>query len=170
MLTNTLTFADRQSSQTVKIPITADLKAERDERIKLTLTGVTTGAVGGHAAYGTIIDNDGGLTTTDPVVQEGYIDGTRFITTIAGGTPNGTVTSIRCRVVDGTATLYQDYTAVTGCPVTFPSAYVVTATAVQDNIKEPDETFKLEYIVSNSFRGFTGYWELDDGVATIKGQ
>lgn len=163
-------FADGQTSQTVRVPITDDDIAEPTETVDITLSNSTGGARIRRSNATLVIeddDNTAGLIAFDKAEY-----------TVTEGTPSVTATvqrrdgsagaiSVVFLAANGSATAPQDFTNNTPIELEFADGQTkgtVSIPIVDDDIFEETETFNL---FLDSISGGASYGEIRQAVVTI---
>jgi VCBS repeat-containing protein len=166
-VTNTLTFAPGQTSQTISVPINNDLTDEPNETFFVNLSGATNAVIIDSQGVGTIIDNDV-LPTISSVSAASAIEGGNLVHTVTLSNPSSVATTYAYTLGGGTATSGPDYNATTtfsdgvtlsGGILTVPAgvtSFTVTVSSLQDTIDEPNETYNL------TVGGVTGVGTIND--------
>lgn len=141
-------FAAGQTSKTITINTTSDLKVEADETFTATLGGVSSGgrsvAVSGTngSATGTILNDDSVVFT---IANATAIEGNGVVFTITLSNVVDVATSVTLTTSNGLATISDnDYTAVIGQTVTFNPGVLtqtVTVNTTSDTQVEGTENF-----------------------------
>jgi uncharacterized repeat protein (TIGR01451 family) len=146
-VSQTVTFANGESSKTINVPITNDSNDETDETINLTLT-----SAGGSGQLGTpstavltITDDDAapGVSINDVSVTEGNSGTTNAVFNVTLSAPSDFTVKVDYATSNGTATAGTDYVAASGT-LTFNAGVTTQTVTVQvngDNTNEPNETF-----------------------------
>lgn len=144
----TITFAAGQTTQTIAVPITADLIAEGTETFGLQLSNASGGTISRASATATIQDDDGAaplpsVSIANVSVSEGN-SGTmtaRFTVTLSAAA-SGPVT-VAFQTADGTATAGSDYTAKSGTLIfaAGETSKTIDVAIGGDTVVEADETF-----------------------------
>ena len=145
-VSDTLTFADGVTSQTITVPITDDTLDESDEDFTVTLSNPGGGAtLGNTIATVTIVDDDNpGELAIDSAAQVDENAGTVTLTVTRTGGSDGEV-SVDFATANGTATSGEDYTSNSGT-LTFAdgeTSKTVVITILDDDIDEPNEDFTV---------------------------
>jgi len=149
VVTDTLNFADGESTATINITILGDSVNENDETFVVTLSSPSTqygsSALGTSTHTVTITNNDASeisfASSTSSVSESA---GTASITVNRTDT-NGTAT-VNYSTSDDTATAGSDYTAVTNELLSFADgegSKTITVNITSDTTNENDETFKV---------------------------
>ena len=158
---DTLTFADGVTSQTITVAILDDVTPEADETFTVSLSAPTGGATLGAIASSTvtILDNDdvvapvpGTLSISPATISVNEDGGTATFTVTRTDGSDGTVT-VDFATADGTATAGSDYTVQTGT-LSFAdgvTSQTITVPILDDAIDEDDETFTVA--ISNATGG-----------------
>ena len=150
----TLTFLPGEATKTVSVGLAADDVHESRETFALTLSLPTHATLDVASATGTIEDDDP-QPTFDVAAASDTEGGTaRFVVTLTGATAVEAV--VDYATADDTAIAGADYEAAEGT-LTFAPGVVRRAVAVallQDNVDEPDETFRM--ILSSSLNATLG--------------
>jgi Ca2+-binding RTX toxin-like protein len=149
-LTQTLTFANGETSKTVNIPIANDTLDEANETVNLTLANATGGAtISGASAVLTIIDNDPLPTLSiSPATlsqNEGNSGTTAFTFTVSLNTASGQTVTVPYTINNGSATAGSDYIDNDGT-LTFNPGDTTKTITVQvngDTTVEANETFTV---------------------------
>ena len=159
-VSDTLTFADGQSTALITVPIIDDNDVEANETFTLVLANATGGAsLGQSTATITIVDNDVAatpgtinITITELDVHEDSDD--IVVTLLRTGGSDGAVT-VDYATANGTAIAGQDYSAISGT-LTFGDGETdrqLTIPLINDTDAEDNETFTLT--LSNPAGGAT---------------
>ena len=146
-----LTFTGTPSeTQTITVQSTNDTKVEEDEEFTVTLGAVTPGSADagdittGDVGTGTI-QNDDAATLT--ITDESEAEGTNLVFTVTLDNAVEDGFTVAFAAADGTATAADDYTVVTGTPLTFtgtPSeTQTITVQSTNDTKVEADEEFTV---------------------------
>jgi hypothetical protein len=149
----TITFAPGVTSQTIRVPVTGDNKAEGAETFSVVLDTITNAQIGKGTGVATIANDDTPtLSVADVVVAEGDLDAQgnpqtkNAIFTIRLSNPSTQRVTVNFATQNGSATVEDgDYADATGT-VTFNPGEVEKTVSVQiigDAKAEPDETFTL---------------------------
>lgn len=112
-----LNFADGQTSASFTVPVLADVVAEGDETVQLSLSNPTNGAALGSPSAATLTINNvparGSLAFATAMVSVNETAGSAQITVSRTQGSEGPV-SVQYASADGTATAGNDYTAISG--------------------------------------------------------
>ncbi len=149
-VSNTLTFAPGETTQTFTVPILEDALYEAAETVTLTLSGPTNATLGpNNPAVLTITDNDPiptvAFSAADYNVNEADTTDTIATITVNLSAAAGVAVTVDYATTDQTATAGDDYTAANGT-LTFPpevTSQTFPVTILGDTIDEPDENIEL---------------------------
>ncbi len=145
-VSGTLTFAPGETTKTVRIPITNDTVAERNESLLVNLFSPVNAVLGNTEAEVSIIDNDATSGTPVMAVGDRVVDESAgvvsFVVTLDRPSA-GTVTA-SYTTANGTAGA-ADFTATSGTVAFAPgeTAKTITVPITNDALAEADETFDL---------------------------
>lgn len=148
----TLTFAPRDTSETISVPVIGDTLDEENETFTVTLSspgpaGITISPSGGTAT-GTIIDDDGdaSLSVSDAQVIEGNSGSVNAVFTITLAPASGRTVTVNYATAPGTATSPADFQSTSGTEtfVAGETSKTVTVAVQGDTIDEINETFLLQ--------------------------
>ncbi len=142
----TVSFANGETSKTVSIPITDDSLIEGNETVQLSLSGPSTGTTLGSPSTATltIVDNDRAFAFSSATYSVNEGDGTATVTINRAGLTSG-ADSVQFATANGTATAGSDYTAVSQT-VSFAAgetSKTVSVPITDDSLVEGDETVQL---------------------------
>ena len=139
-----LNFTPGATTQTITVPITADLLDELDETFTVNLAGAVNATITDATGTGTILDDDPppSISIDDVSVNEGAGTAT-FTVTLSGA--SGLPVSVGYSMADGTALDGTDYTAGTGVLNFTPgtTTQTITVPIIEDALDEVDETFTV---------------------------
>jgi CSLREA domain-containing protein len=157
--TQTVTFLEGETSQTINVTINDDSIYEGDETVGLSLgtstinavqpDGTFAPAVDPHAAVLTIVENDPKPTfaiTSNVTHAEGDTGTTSYVFTVTKSGSTALNASVDYATVNGTATAPSDYTAIPATTLTFLPADTTkqfTVLVNGDTTVEPDEAFAV---------------------------
>lgn len=167
--TNTIAFADGETSKTISIPIVSDTQFEGDETFQVSLVSTTAGSIGTANAIGTIINDDPSplppsLSIADATVTEGNSGTTqiRFTVTRSGNASGEVSAEYTVTFGNADAADFAPNTPSIARVVLVDGVLtdVITLNVTGDTVVEPDETFTLT--LSNASMGT----QIGDGVAT----
>jgi uncharacterized protein len=169
VLSNTVEFADGETSKTISIPIASDGDFEADETFRVSLDSTTAGTLGAADAVGTIVNDDPSplppsLSISDATVTEGNSGITQISFTVTRSGNSSGEASADYTLTFGTADAI-DFAAATPSLarvvlVDGVLTDVITLNVTGDTDVEADETFTLT--LSNASMGT----QIGDGVAT----
>ena len=164
----TLTFAAGTTTQTITVPVCGDLVFEPNETFFVNLSGATNTTIpAGTQGVGTIQNDDGApgtisvnSSTANPTrVTEGNAGTSTVTFTVTNNNPNGLAASVNYTTGGGTAvggaacTAGVDYITQSGT-VNFAAnsttSTPITVTICGDTLKEPNETFFLNFSGANN--------------------
>ncbi|WP_145244409.1 Calx-beta domain-containing protein [Urbifossiella limnaea] len=139
----TLTFAPGETSKTVTVDATGDLRNEIDETFTVNLSGATNGTIGASSGTGTVLNDD-----PEPILSVDSVsaaEGGALAFTVSLSAVSGRTVTVNYATADGSATAGSDYAAASGTLTFAPgeTSKTVTVSATSDNTFEPDETFTL---------------------------
>ncbi|MBD0372726.1 MAG: tandem-95 repeat protein [Pyrinomonadaceae bacterium] len=148
-VSQTVTFAEGETSKTVNVPITDDAVNEADETVNLTLSQPSgSGQLGTPVtAQLTIKDNDvqlPSITVEDVSVAEGGAGaGVNAVLTVKLSAASSVTVKVDYATSDGTARAGNDYAATSGTLTFAPGETEKTVTVLVqgDTQNEPSETF-----------------------------
>ncbi|MFO0800037.1 MAG: Calx-beta domain-containing protein [Gemmataceae bacterium] len=140
----TLTFAPGETTKSVSVLVTGDVRDEADETFTLALSGAANATVATTSGLGTIVDDDPTPTLSVGSVSlaEGTGGTTAFAFTVTLSAASGRAVTVNYATADGTAT-GADYAATSGA-LTFAAgetAKTVTVLVTGDALDEDDEMF-----------------------------
>jgi hypothetical protein len=142
-----VTFAPGETTQTLTVDVSGDMKFEADETFVVNLSFPTNAELADNQATGTILNDDlpPRMSIGDVQALEGDSGTTDFTFQVTLSQPSGLAASAAVLTVDGTATVADaDYNTYVGPPVSFPpgvTLQAVTVTVNGDTNLEPDEVF-----------------------------
>ena len=141
----TLTFAAGETSKTITVSLADDSLDEVNETFTVTLSDASGAQIGTATATGTITDDDDApaASVAPTTVREA---GGRQQVAVNLAEQSGRTVTLTWRTGDDTATMGDDYTAVTAGTLTFAPGVTTANAAVeilQDTIGERDETFSI---------------------------
>ncbi|MES2569298.1 MAG: Calx-beta domain-containing protein, partial [Verrucomicrobiota bacterium] len=142
-----ITFLPGQTTQTITVPVTADMALEGSEtfRLKLTLAADSEARLADGEAVATIKEST--LSVGAVTVVEGSGGVKQAVFTVKLSDPLGSAVSVAYNTEDGTAAGGSDFTAVTGGSLTFApgeTEKTVSIPILGDLAHEASETFKLK--------------------------
>ena len=142
-----LGFAAGQTSQTVSVPVNADLLDEQDEAFFLDLSGATNATITDHRGVGTITDDDPlpSLSVGDVTVSEGNSGTANATFTVTLSPASGRAVSVNYATANNSASAGSDYVAASG-PLSFAAGETtktVTVSVNGDVVDEENESFFL---------------------------
>ncbi len=139
-VTQTITFAPGETSQTVNVNTVADGVFEGNESFTVTLTNIDGAVPSDPEGTGTILDGPApSIVINDVTVTEGG----QAIFTVSLSGPSATPITVNFSTADGSATAPADYAAANG-QVTFApgqTTQTVVIGTVADAVPEANETF-----------------------------
>lgn len=138
-----LTFPPLTLTQTVTVPVLADLDDESDENFFVNLSGELNATVADGQGEGTIIDDDPKVSIGDVTVVEGSGGAVNAVFTVSLSAGTGLQVTVDYTTANGTATTPADYTSSSGT-VTFAPLSTIQTISVPitgDYNQEPLETF-----------------------------
>ena len=143
----TLNFAPGETTQTVTVPVNADLLDEIDENFTVNLSSAVGATIADGLGLGTIIDNDPlpTLSVNDVTVTEGDAGTVAAAFTVSLSVPSGRSVTVGYATANGSAIAPADFTAMTGT-LTFPAGQTsqqVTVLVNGDLLDEVTESFFL---------------------------
>ena len=145
-----------QLSKTFSVTVNGDGAMERDELLYAVVSNVTEANLGDALGAGTITNDDGTISVSDPVAVFEGDTGTKMlnftVTLSQASTQDVTFTAKTQTNNGGTATAGVDYTAINLASVVVPAGQtskVVGVPIIGDTTVEPDETVRLN-VGSNS--------------------
>ncbi len=151
--TGLLTFAPGQTTLPVSVVIHGDTAAELDENFFLKLSSPTNAILGQSQATGTILNDDGNVTSIsigDAKILEGNTNGSAqavFTVTLDHANATDAVT-VQVATVDGTATIADgDYSALASTTLTFQpgeTSKQISIPITGDATPEQNETFLVK--------------------------
>ena len=141
----TLTFANRTTSQTVTVPVTADALDEPDETFFLDLSDPVQATISDARGQATISDDDPLPSLSIADVTAGESAGTMTFTVSLSAASGRTVT-VSWATNDGTALAGSDYVAGSGALTFQPgvTSQTIDVTLSGDLLDEPNETFTVD--------------------------
>lgn len=158
----TLTFAARQNTQTITVPIIGDTTDEFNEIFRVQLSNANNGTIPIPEGQGTIVDNDAPppISIRDVTLVEGNSSTTFARFNVSLSQVSGKFTCVQASTADGTATAASgDYHTVGGS-LTNPPAFLgfdagqtssTFSVQVRGDVQfEPNETFLANIIPCNS--------------------
>ena len=143
----TLNFAPGETTQTVTVPVNADLLDEIDENFTVNLSSAVGATIADGLGLGTIIDNDPlpALSVNDVTVTEGDSGTVAAAFTVSLSVPSGRSVTVGYATANGSAIAPADFTAITGT-LTFAAGQTsqqVTVLVNGDLLDEVSESFFL---------------------------
>ncbi len=143
----TLTFAARETSKTLTVPVRGDILDEVDETFSLVLSAPSGAAIVDGTGVMTILDDDAApsLAIADASVLEGDSGLAPLTFNVRLSRPSGREVTVLATAVDGTAVAGVDYDDAGGTLV-FPPGEVLQTVVVNarpDDLDETDETFRV---------------------------
>jgi Calx-beta domain len=143
--TGVASFAARQTSTTITVPIAGDRLDEFDETFTVGLSSPSGATIADGTGVATIVDDDAPPTVSvaDATVSENTT--ARAVTAIALSAPSGKTVSFQYDTVGGSAVAGFDFEG-TSRTVTFPAGQVSLGAEValyDETTDEPDESFSV---------------------------
>jgi hypothetical protein len=143
----TLTFAARETTKTLTVPVRGDTLDEVDETFSLVLSAPSGTAVVDGTGIMTILDDDAApsLAISDAQALEGDTGLSPMTFNVRLSKPSGREVTVLATAVDGTAVAGVDYDDAGGTLV-FPPGEVLQTVVVNarpDDLDETDETFRV---------------------------
>lgn len=146
-----LTFGGSETTKTITVPIIGDLLDEIDETFSVVLSNAVNAGLSRSTGVGTILDNDAepALSVSDAAGSEGGL--ITFNVTLSAA--SGKLVTVAFATANGTtpdpATADVDYESLSGTLTFQPgeTQKTVSVQALEDDLQEPDETFRL--VLSN---------------------
>ena len=143
-----LTFLPGETEKRIDVPVFGDTTFEGDERFVFELSSPFHATIvgAGRYGYGTIVDDDSGLTIADVNVFEGPSGTTDAVFTVRLLRARETQVTVDFATVDGTAVAGTDYTAVSGSLTFEPGETTATLSVpiIGDDLVEPTKTFSVQ--------------------------
>ena len=155
----TLSFAPRETSKTIAVPVKGDRLGETSEWFALNLSNPTNAMIVDGQGVGTIVDDEPRISISDVTKSEGKKGNTTIFTfTVTLSEAYDQSVTMSFRTVDGTAKASDaDYVGKTGT-LTFAPGETTKTIAIEvkgDSKKESDETFYLDLFGLGSNALFT---------------
>ncbi|HEY9618573.1 MAG TPA: Calx-beta domain-containing protein [Microcoleaceae cyanobacterium] len=146
-----LTFAPGETSQTISVPIVGDTVVEPDETFFINLSNPTNATIATAQGIGTITNDDlattpsplPGLSISNVSIVEGNSGTTNAVFTVSLSAASTEPITVGYATADSAATAGSDYTAVSD-QLTFAPGETngtIQVPIVGDGLIEPDETF-----------------------------
>jgi len=150
----TLNFGPGVGSQPIQILVNGDTVLEPDENFVVQLTNASGAALGDHAGFGTLLNDDVEVTIGPDISHpEGDSGLTNYDFMVSLSAPYPLTVSVNWSTSDGTAQSGSDYVAASGTVTFAPgeTSHPVTVQAIGDTVLEPDEDFMVQ--ISNAVNG-----------------
>jgi hypothetical protein len=145
--TGVATFAARQTSLNVDVPILGDTLLEGNESFNLSLSAPVIATLANAQSVGTIIDDDTvRFSINDVTALEGSSPSTVFAFTVTQTGASAVPINVSFQTQDGTARAPDDYQSTNGS-LTFPGAagtQTINVNVVGNSFAEEDETFRVQ--------------------------
>ncbi len=143
----TMTFVGTETTKTIAVPVSGDLKDELDETFNVTLTNPAGTTIADGLGIGTIVDDDAvpTLSIGDVTVTEGDAGTTAATFTVTLSAASGRPVTVDFASADGTAASPSDFAATSGT-LTFAegqTSKTVTVLVNGDLLNEGTETFNV---------------------------
>ena len=146
----TITFAAGVTSQAVNVGIIGDTTVESDETFTVTLSSPVGATIASGAAIGTIVNDDTApqapsVSIANSTASEGNSGTSTMTFAVTLSKAWTTPVTIGYATSNGTATVGQDYNAVSGTITFAPgvTSQLVNVGVLSDTTVEPDETFTM---------------------------
>jgi Zn-dependent metalloprotease/disulfide oxidoreductase YuzD len=142
----TMTFPAGTTTQTLAVVVNGDAVAEPNETFFVNLSNPVNATIADIQGQGTILDDEASLpaiSINDVSVTEGTGGTVNAVFTVSLSAASGQVVTVSFATADGTATVVNDYVAVSG-NVTFSAGTTtqsITVSVNSDELDEPNETF-----------------------------
>lgn len=142
----TLSFAPGETSKLVSVMVVGDSEVEPDETFRVTLTNPLNAVLIENRGYGTIIQDDIGITIHDGWVTEGDQGSNDLVVEVTLTGPSTVPVGIDFTTRDGSAVAGLDYVATSGrfmIPANALRAEIIVR-VLGDTLFEPSETFVVD--------------------------
>ncbi len=169
-ISGTLSFAAKETSKTIVVPVVGDTSVEEDETFYVDLTIIDSGQFGISRGVGTIVSDETGpslpeLAINDVQIVEGDSGTSNMVFTVTRTGDLSLPSTVDYATADGTATTDDgDYVETSGTLLfgTNESSQTFVVPVMGDETVEDDETFFVDLTIIDN-----GQFGISRGVGTI---